>query len=340
MMLTIRTFLRRFFCASAILSVWLVTAVGGGGCATPAATDLRPMNEREIRAYTRRGRDPRAFYFSIREDSQGQLIFVDAHRQVTDHTAVLPFESPRRSRFPLIAVQASPARRPYLAVLDSTASESWTSMDRMDALNLTIILIDDGTLGTEPDHVIDTLPGLLSAAPHLYLDSLKVEAPLFFARTAEGPLWPLSRSSDAAHADAVLGLPFLRSFAYVQWDFPGRSMVFSAGQPYEPDPDALLAELPISSDSAGLMVTASVDGRMTRVLLDTAGDFAFAMDDPPGAVLPQLRLGDLVSRRIRTVSTRTLPVSRPEVPRIGIQWLSAYRVTLDNHRRVVYLESP
>ncbi len=309
-----------------------------GGCAAPRGAQVEVLSERRVDAFVRRGRRPSAFFISRRDGPEGRPVWIDAHRHRTDFATTVAMVSTGPLAVPLIEARAEASGRPYRVLLDTTAAESWTGIDR--ARTVGFAAVGPPFYEDEPAHVADPIPGIFAAAPSVYVGLLRVDGVLFFARQTRGPLWPLTRADAAERADAILGVPFLRSFAYVQWDFPRREVVLSSGPAYEPDPEAVLAEVDVASMARGVEFTAYLDGRAQRVLLDTAGPFAVAMPDPPAPLLRQVRIGDLVLRRVRAVPTGEMNLGRPDVTRIGIEALAGYRVTLDNLRRVLVIEEP
>lgn len=307
------------------------------GCVTaPSFPPATPYSPAEIAALKSVARDPRVFFMNVFFDERNNAVFTDANRVYQDITVYLPFVSPPGTALPLVAGTARTGAA-LSALTDTTTAEGWIAMDRRAALGFEI-------LGPEPQalqakHVLDDVPGFAGVLPELRFSELRVEMALLYGRAARGNLWPLTRDPRTGTADVVIGMDLLRAFAWVQWDFPNRLLVLST-QPLTPDPETRrLAELPVQGVSGPLTVEASVESRPLPVQLDVAGDYEFSMDNPPSDVVRQISLGDLVFRRLQARDPRTLGLA-PGAARIGLRALSPYRLTLDNRRKMVYIEIP
>ena len=322
------------------IAVALAAAVAAGaGCRMfepLGGTNLLLMSGPEIKDYVGRSKDPRMYSITIYEPDKGVPMVVNGNRTRAGQRAIAPFVSPPGSTFPLVRARAGATE--LLMITDTTAPESWTAMDRRAEYGL--VPLGPPTEVVQPAHVADPVDGYLSIIPALTIDQLNVEAAVFYARASRGPLWPLSRTAVAEKAGAVCGFDFLHSFAAVQWDFSGRVLLLSASTVYEPDPARLLASLPFDPTNGVLIVHGEVDGKPGQVLLDTAGEFEAAMDNPPQGLLRQIALGDIVFRQVQAVPTRKLGLGRPDLTRVGLRLLARYRVTMDNRRNVVYFEKP
>lgn len=307
------------------------------GCATtdplPVAALYTPA---ELAAIRTTARDPRIFFMNVYRDEQDNPVYTDANRIYQDITVYLPFVSPPGTSLPMIAgsVRSGAALR---ALTDTTTAEGWLALDRRRALGFEILGPDPRAI--QPQHVLDDAPGLAGVLPELRLSELRVEMALLYGRTARGSLWPLTRDPRTGTADAVLGMDLLRAFSWVQWDFPNRLLVLST-QPLAADPDTRrLAELPLQSAAGPLIVEAEIEGRAVSITLDTAGDYEFCADRPPSDIVRQLSLGDLVFRRLQAQDPRALGLP-PGSPRLGLRALAPFRLTLDNRRKMVYIDAP
>lgn len=312
-------------------------ALALSGCATaPSFPPATPYTPAEIAALKSAARDPRVFFMNVFFDERNNAVFTDANRVYQDITVYLPFVSPPGTALPLIAGTARTGAA-LRALTDTTTAEGWIALDRRAALGFEILGPEPQAV--QPRHVLDDIPGFAGVLPELRFSELRVEMALLYGRAARGNLWPLTRDPRTGTADIVLGMDLLRAFAWVQWDFPNRLLVLST-QPLAPDPETRrMAELPLLSVSGPLTVEASLEGRPLPVQLDVAGDYEFSMDQPPSEVVRQISLGDLVFRRVVARDPRTLGLS-PGTARLGLRALSPYRLTLDNRRRMVYIEVP
>lgn len=293
---------------------------------------------REVERFAANAADPREYAVTIHAADAEHTVFVNGNRARPGLKAISSFVSPAGFALPLIEGKVGQTAAPCMVLTDSTAADSWTSMDRQRLLGL--VPLGPPRITSTPVHVIDNVPGALCVLPSLTLDQLPIEAVLLFARAAHGPLWPLSRSAEAGGADVVLGWSALRSFAYVQWDFANRIVVFSATTPYEAHPTQTMASIPLEPEREGMIVKGMIDGRSQSILLDVCGDFELAMAEPPMNLVRQVALDDMVMLQVRASSIREHGLGRDDLPRVGTRLLSKYRVTLDNRRNEVVFEPP
>jgi hypothetical protein len=309
------------------------------GCKTlPSAFKSKPTDASEITTVFSAGRDPAEFFIHRYKDAGGQTIFTGSNRQPQDTRAVLLFESPAHSVLPLVRARV-PSGGEVLLLADTACQQNWTRLDLLESLGL--VPVGPDKLGALPAHVLDDTPGYLCVLPMLEFDRLGVEAILIYARTAQKPFWPLPRHADARTAQMVMGMDLIRSFAYVTWDYANRMMELSSTEPYQPKPDAVLAELPISFESnlGALQISCTLDGREEAAIFDSAGNYELAMTDPALEPVRQLSLQDLVFRRVLAVTPQSVGLQAGETLYLGAALFRRYRVTLDNRKNVLWIES-
>jgi len=307
------------------------------GCATISSYPVvTPYSPAELASVKAAARDPRIFFMNVYRDERDVPVYTDANRVYQELTVYLPFVSPPGTALPLVAgsVRSGTVAR---ALTDTTTAESWLPLDRRGALGFEI-------LGPEPTavqarHVLDDVPGFAGVLPELRLSELRVEMALLYGRAAHGSLWPLTRDPRTGTADVVLGMDLLRAFTWVQWDFPNRLLVLSTQLPVVDPEIRRLAELPLQSTSGPLVVEAVIEGRSVPLMLDIAGDYEFCAENPPADIVRQVSLGDLVFRRLQARDPRALGLASGG-PRLGLRALAPYRLTLDNRRKMVYVEAP
>ncbi|MDZ4199962.1 MAG: hypothetical protein U1E27_11855 [Kiritimatiellia bacterium] len=325
--------------------IWILAGLfglgGATGCLTdkPAVVSSRMIDPAELDRLFSAGRDPGEFFIHSHRDASGRSVFTGQNRMLPDSRAVLLFESAAHSALPIVRATA-PSGTDLLLLTDTTSQQNWVNLDLKDRIGL--IPIGPNRVGAIPAHVFDETPGYLSVLPSLDLDRMRVESILFYARMARQSLWPLHRHADARDIQAVLGLEFLRGFAYVTWDFSTRMMTFSATDPFQPDSRAVLAELPVSfnADLGAIEVPCILDGVETPVIFDSAGDYELALESPPMDLIRQIGFQDLVLRRVRAVTPQSVGLEPVETPYLGTRLLRRFRVTLDNRRNVLWIESP
>ncbi|MBP7276089.1 MAG: hypothetical protein KBA51_07790 [Kiritimatiellae bacterium] len=318
-----------------IVAVTLVAMGVGAGCQS-AGPRSNTAEDREIVRYLRAGQSPQSLSLTVYQDQGERWLVVNGTRVAPHQQAHLSFASPAGS--PIALLNLVGPKGTVQALVDPSSPRSWTCMAFAKALKLTPV--NPPALVETPVHVIDSRGGVLSVCPELLMDRLQVKNVLLYARTGPATLWPVSRTALAGDAKLVLGYDFLRSLSWAQWDFEGRMWTASTSEPYVPDPESVVATLPLEAGADGMTVRAIVDSKPRQVLLDLAGDYEMAMEAPPMELIRQVTLDDLVLRGVRAVSTQDLGLGRPDIVRIGLRLLSRFQITLDVHRNVVHLEIP
>lgn len=321
-------------------AVGLGAVLGAAGCRAPEPSTVRPRTGEadEVAALFAAGRDPAEFFIHAYRTPEGRPVFTGQNRMPPNERAILLFESPPHSALPVIRTRSASGAELFVLV-DTTSRQNWTNLEWRGELGFEPV--GPMMIGALPAHVFDETPGYLCVLPELTIDRLRVESVLIYARTERRVFWPLHRHADARQARAVMGVDLLRGFAYVTWDFTGRMMTFSSTVPYDPDPSAVLAELPVDFDPdlGAIEVPWWVDGVESRVIFDCAGDYEVALDDPPLELIRQIGLQDLVLRRVRAVEPAEVGLQPVETPYLGTALLRRYRVTLDNRRNTLWIES-
>ncbi len=309
---------------------WLTLAAGTVllcGCATaPVSHDAK------VQAFRSNTKDPRTYWLTVYDSARGPVIS-GGQRLHPNQSAALPFLSARKSEIPLISFQLL-TEDLYTALVDTGAGENWAELDSAIALGL--IPLGPPEIFREPLHLHDAGRGLLSLAETLRFDQLHVESALIYTLTEAGSA-PIGRGLGP---NLVLGGEFLKQFRYFQINWPGRTVTLSATHPYKPNPDRLLAELPLRRLNGACVVETIIDGSKHWAVLDSAGDYELAMTGAGGETVTQLTLGNLVFRHVRATPHDSLQLGWPNYPRIGTGLLSKFKVTVDNKLGTVFIEKP
>lgn len=314
------------------------------GCMTSDAIrtgpDGKPVSglmytEREVATFLKRALDPRQFAITVTIGENGDPVIVNANRTRPGLEAIASFVSPPHTALPLI--EGAVGGRPALILVDPTSGESWTSIERAKAFGL--MPIAPPLIGGVPEHMVDSIRGTLCVAPSSTVDLMPIEAALFFARASRGPLWPLSRSADAHDVDFIFGWSLLRTFAAVQWNFGGRVIVLS-NKAFAEDDGRLLARVPLENGFDAFVVKGMVDSKTHPILIDLAGDFEIAVDEPTMALVRQVSLGDVVLRDLRSTTLASHGLGFPGTIRLGLRALSKFHIVLDNRRNELAILAP
>jgi hypothetical protein len=321
-------------------------ALLAAGCATENPNVIRPLKESELRSFFAHAKDPRSFWITVYPSEQGAL-FAGANRVHMDQVVKLPFQPEQTPvlLFQTAAEASAPAVKfdfgrdeEYLALLDTTSARSW--LDFTVAMDHNVTPLGPPAYKETPAHVQDAIPGYASVASKLRFDKLNVESALLHVRAARGPLGALARRKEKPWPQLVVGADLLKAFQFIQFDYPNRRVVVSATAGYAPEPEALVASVPLR-DLQGLFgAQGYINGAGRTFLIDTAGDFEVAMADPPTNVLRQISVGDLVFRQVTVVSSRQQGLGLLKYPRIGRRLLCRFRVTVCPAQRKVFFEKP
>lgn len=302
-------------------------------CATPRSGTSAPLEASEKAALLKRAKPPQVFGLTAYASDQG-AVFAGAFRQHDGHVGRTEFRSSENTTAPVIGINDDEA----LMLLDSTAAESWITVEAARNLKLTALAAPN-PFEQIAGHVYDTVGGFAAVLPKLTVEKLHVESAILHIRNARGPLGPLTRWEREPYLDGVLGADFLRSFQFVRISLRNRYVVLSGTAAYPPSANAL-AVLPTVELQGGLAVEALVNGERTPVLLDIAGDFEVALDAPKENTLRQVSLGDVVFRQVQVDSAYELGLGSPAPVRIGRQLLERYDLVINKQGREVILERP
>jgi hypothetical protein len=264
-----------------------------------------PPELRAMRRVMRSAVPPETFALTIYQSERDQWVVVHGNRVRPNQRIQASFISPPGLMLPVIAGEA--AGGPVTLMVDPTAPRSWTARPPPPPRPAPI---SPPPLLQDPVQVVDARPGVLTVAPRLRVDRVDVEAVLLYARGGEGTLWPLCRHAAAQDAAAVLGFDFLRAFSWVQWDFEHRLLLAETTSGVCPGAERVVAQLPLEQGAEGLTVRALINGEARLVLLDLAGDYEMAMENPPMELIRQLTLDDVVIRDVRATA-RPGPGPRP-----------------------------
>ena len=303
------------------------------GCQTPTPKETTPLSEAQLKAFLGHARDARTFWITVYQSENGP-IFAGANRLHPEQVARLPFRSASEYTTPIIRLGSLEV---FDAVIDTSSRENWMDFSTGRDLHATPLA---PVCEMKPEHVKDNIPGYISVVSNLRFDELDVENAVVCMRGAFGPLGPLSRYPGKSQPECVIGCDMLRSFQVAQIDYPARVVVLSSGADYTPDTTNLIATVPLQEVAGAFAGDGVVDGEPKTVIIDSAGDFEFAMSNPPTNVLRQVSIGDLVFRKVNVVSLSELDLGLPNYPRIGNKLLSRFKVTFAPKRRLVYFERP
>lgn len=322
---------------------WLRTAglVLLAGCTSPT-TDKSPtaLSPEEQQRFFSRARDARIYGITIYRETHGAR-FEGAQRLHWGQSAQLPLRQfSSRRPLPVITAQSA-AKSDFQMLLDSSSCQNWLAFGSVAAMGYRPF---SPPLQEWPDHVGTSFAGAAGTANKLLLDRLHVEYPVFFVPLNAGHLGALTRATaktPSQRCSAVMGASLMRSFSYLRFDFPARSIQFAADQPFPaPAGPTLRAVVPMRNWRGRPALEARLNQQPLLVVVDTAGNFELSLPAAPDSPAT-LALGDWEVGEIHptTHAAEGLPDDFPA--RLGLGILSRGIVTLDFcNQRIWFEEKP
>lgn len=317
----------------------LLTSLLLAGCASTPDEQIVPFKAEQKQALLARARPPQAFGLTVYNTERGPL-FAGANRLHSGQVADMPFTYRPDARAPVITI-ASRSAKAIPTLLDTASRENWITPRTALPLDI-VMLAGPRPFETTAGHVYDEIGGYAGLLHRLQLDKLNADNVVFYVRAASGPMGPPARWLQDPEPQLILGMPFLRAFSFVSFDFPRQSVQFSAttGLP-EMDDSMVVAVLPLMDVRGAPGIAGAINGEPATIVLDTGGDFDLVMNDPPGHTVRRLALGDLVfPPEVNVKPAREAGLGEIEYPRIGRGLLSRYRVTFDFRNKLVIFERP
>lgn len=319
----------------------VIAALAVVSCSTVAPQQpVVPLTKKQLEAMAEKAKQPQLFGIVVYPSEAGP-VFGGAMRTHEGEVGSINFPLLEAARAPVVPVGIGGSDR-HNALLDTSAQQSWAALGLMRALRINL-LAAPSLLASRPNHVFEDYGGILGVSPHLKIgDDVSVENVLFQVRGASGPIGPLARGLDNANIEVVLGLDFMKAFNHVLFDFPGKYVILSASSDCRLVETNVLASLPMQISNGVLSVAGRLDGAATNIVLDTGGDFAFALPGTDRQLnrVKQASLGDLVLRDQPATPGMDLGLGQITHPRIGRLALSRYKMTLDFRNRLVHFERP
>lgn len=319
------------------LCTGLCLVVLAGGCTTTTPSEIKPLTEAQLRGLFSKAKDARNFWITVYQSGPQNAQFAGANRLHPEHLAQRDFVGESASTAPMINADNG-REKTIITLIDTTAAQSWLDLDTFTQVNATPLA--PPVYGCIPKNVNDNIPGYACVLTKMRFNQLHVENALFHFRAATGPLGCLARGEEHPAPDAILGCDFLKAFAFVQIDYPKHSVVLSATSEYSPEEKNLIATLPLKEVEGAFAADGEFDGEKNIFILDSAGEFEVAMDNPPANKLKQISIGDLVFRNVSVVDSKDQSLGLLSYPRIGRQLLSRFNVTFAPKKKLVFFERP
>ena len=319
----------------AILAAVLLLT-GANGCATgPGTGDGAPPDD-ALNAFFANAQDPRRLWLTIYESDDGP-VFSGANRLSPAKIAQVRFVSDGDDESaPVINLDAK-NKNGIPTLIDTSSAVSW--MDLSLSLQLESIAFGPPPFKQIPNHVTDPVVGYAGAVSRMMLGPVAVGTAIFYTRAAPIPMEALGRGVYRPRPLCVMGGDLLGLFQFVQLDYPARTATFSTSIPYTTDTNNLMTTLALKKVDGAYAVSGVIDGEVTTMILDTAGDFELAVADGTTEPIRQITLGDLVMRQVIPASC-TEKKCTTEYPRLGRRLLGKFRLTLEPKNNKVHFERP
>jgi len=308
----------------------LACLVFPSGCASTKGPPAGSVpSERVLAAWMRKAKDPAIHWVRMGMDDNNEIIYANANRVNGGKFIELPFETVGALPYPVVEQLRQDGKKQRI-LFDSSSRHNWTDFGSAVANNTIPLKIE--SVQVAPRHVKDSLASARSIAGVLRLGNGRVESAVVNVRPVYETVGPLDRGVRGKkwRPNLVVGNELLAQFQTVHFDFPRKRLVLSSTSPYTVEPDSGAVDVPMKIYKGAATVPAKINGSGQRgLIVDTAGNFALAVPKPSGKTA-SLQIGELVFDSVPVVSTSSLGLGVPEVPRVGLQLLRQYRLTFEH----------
>lgn len=297
--------------------VLLPAALLLAGCVTDE-TEVKPLSWAQQQSYMRRVRDPRIFGLSFYDTPSGPQIRGGGRLHPGQGEALeMQIKDPPK---PVVLLQSAMGKETPV-LLDPSSMTSWLEFSTARSLQTRPVGEREAKLVRMAG---DEIPGCLSLVPTLRFGQFHVENTLVYVRMADGPIGAAGRGLDDPVLKGVIGWDVLKNLAQVRLLYSTGQVVFFSSDPYEPDPQRVVATLPLAKGAGVCAVRAEVNGRNSLVLIDPAGEFEAAGFSGTLELAPGVSFA--------------ADAEGPGGPRIGASGLSRYDVTICPQAGQVFFE--
>jgi hypothetical protein len=317
--------------------VGVLAILVSAGCASPPKAP-KPWGKNEVETFGKLARPPAMFAVTVSKDSRGAVKITGGNRTHEGQAAEERMLSGGDAPAPIINLRPGGPGN-FKALIDTSSKHSWLAQAGVQ--NANIIPMGPPLTETRALHVANAFPGLLCIAPKIRLgDKMSIEDVLYYVHAATGPLGVLARGEASPAPDAVLGVETIKAFSFVTMDFGRRMVSFAASREYRPTEEMLVARVPMREVAGAIACDGAIDGEPATIILDTGGNYGFAVENPQADPYRQVSVGDLVFRDVKADSTEQLGLGQAGTARLGRQRLARFIVTFDFKKRVIWFERP
>ncbi len=305
------------------------------GCALRGPPNPAPLTQSDLKPLMQRSEQAEAFGIEVFETEEG-VFATNVFNVKQSRTAFVPFNSRRSSSLPIFEVESRQGRKRNI-LIDTSSRKSWIDFGESDTFRSIPL---GGHLTTfVPTHIDDDTSGLLAIIPYLRINNMVITENMFYVRADRRSLWPISRDH-RQNIDLIMGGGMLRVFAFVSLDFENRGIILSAEEPYSLEDRNPIASVPIEWHEGAIHVEASVNSKLTKLMLDTGGNFDLVMPDDEIEELDILRIGDLVILDGNLERPEDHGLSIREYGSVGLGILRRFNIIIDMYRQQIHFEKP
>lgn len=324
-----------------------------GGCAT-SPIPAGPLDPSVVQALDQRARSAQQLGLQISRTRGGDLQ-IDGARSITHGAAVA---SPLTQAGGPISLPLRIGEHPATAAIFSGITASFT--DEAHARQVDIVPIGTPLKRTSVEGPLFSGFQYLGVARSIRI------GPHFIYSVPIGILDDQRGLSALPNrpvgCDLILGIDFLRAFASVTFDLPGRRLTASHAETYTPDVEHLICAVPLKRGFPGPVVDLLINGEGPfPALIDTSLDVGLWMPlhmadmlRVPAVLAPgrpglpfvpaqavSLSMGGFTAESVPCVVSRAeFAQQDPSYAVVGMGALQAYRVTFDFKHRKLYIERP
>lgn len=298
-------------------------------CKTTDVRDATPISWKQQQGYMKKVRDPRIFGLSIYETPAGPQIRGGGRVHPSQAEVLEMLTEQKETLRPVVNLHGNFGVQ-WPVLLDLTMASSWFEFETAQKIGARPV--GEGGKAQLVRRPGEEIPDCLSLIPSVRLGQLFVENCLVYVRLANGPIGSLDRGIDEPELKGVVGWDLLQKLEQIQLLYSVGKVVLVTSEAYEPNPNLLVAQLPLVKHAGACVVRGAVNGESGLILIDPAGDFEVAAGADGAVSLVQLGPNFSFSN----------PQVSPSIGgvRFGARLLKNYQVTICPQAGVVYFETP
>lgn len=298
------------------------------GCKTTEVREPQPISWRQQQDYSKKVRDPRIFGLGIYDTPTGPQIRGGGRVHPGQIEMLEMLTEEEETLRPVVNLHGNFGVQ-WPVLLDVTMASSWFEFDTAQAVGARPV--SEGSKVQLIHLPGEEISACFSLIPSVRLGQLFIENALVYVRLANGPLGSVARDIVEPEIKGVVGWDLLQNLEQIQFLYSIGQIVLVTSEAYEPNPNLLVAQLPLVERAGACVVRGTVDGQSGVILIDPSGDFEVATGS--GRAVSLVQLGTNLTFSNPQVSRSTGGV------RMGAQLLKNYQVTICPLAGLVYFET-